>query len=103
MSNELSTTNRCTITALGDVLSTTTESLRPSLDAALLNLTAGQVLELDLRAARMIDSVGLNLLVTVIKKTKAAGGTVRIRISQPGVQRILQFSRLHQHAEIVTA
>ncbi len=103
MNPNLITTGHPTVTAPGDVLSTTAEALRQPLQAALQQLRPGQALELDLRAARMIDSVGLNLLVTVIKKAKAAGGSVRIRISQSSVQRILHFSRLHQHADIISS
>ena len=88
------------IAAPGDVLSTTVEALRAALPAVLSALSPGQVLELDLRATRLIDSVGLNLLVTIIKRAKAAGAHVRIRTTHPGVLRILQFSRLHLHAEI---
>jgi hypothetical protein len=51
----------------GDVLSTTAEDLRNSLDRVLKTPAAFagsfQYFDADLRAARMVDSVGLNLLV----------------------------------------
>jgi anti-anti-sigma factor len=89
----------------GDVLSTTAESLRTRLAEVLENSAKScaplAIFELDLRAARMIDSVGLNLLVWLLKKVQALGGKVRLRIADSNIERTLQFTRLDQHAEIV--
>lgn len=86
--------------APGDLLSTTVDQFSAHVQAALAHAGDAHLLELDLRAARMIDSVGLNLLVTLIKQAQARGGRVRLRIAHPNVRRILAFTRIDQHAEI---
>ena len=86
-----------------DILSTNAESVRTRLLDALQrpNAAADAIFELDLRAARMIDSVGLNLLVWLIKKVQERGGRVRLLIADNNIERTLQFTRLSQHAEVV--
>lgn len=86
--------------ASGDVVSTTIEDLRQRLDAVSSGAAANQPLEIDLRATRLIDSVGLNLLVTVIKREQAGQRPVLIRVGHASVERILQFTRLDRHATI---
>ncbi len=84
----------------GDLTSTTAAAYRALIDQKLAASATWNVIELDLRAARMVDSVGLNLLVSVIKGVKEKGGTVRIMISHPNIQRILAFTRIDKHAEV---
>lgn len=88
-------------TAPGDILSTNAEATRTAILALVENSPASSVVELDLRATRMIDSVGLNLLVGAIKAKQQRGGEMRILVSHPGVQRILTFTRIDKHATIV--
>jgi hypothetical protein len=61
----------------GDVLSTTAEDLRNSLDQVLQTPAAfagsSQYFDADLRAARMVDSVGLNLLGLALESVTARG------------------------------
>jgi len=59
------------------------------------------VLELDLTQARFVDSVGINLLVLMIRRMKETGGSVRIRIANANIKRVLSFMRVDQHAEII--
>lgn len=88
-----------------DILSTNAEALRARLLEVLQRSSAAAdalaVFELDLRAARMIDSVGLNLLVWLIKKVGERGARVRLLIADNNIERTLQFTRLDQHAEVV--
>jgi anti-anti-sigma factor len=87
----------------GDVISTNAEALKSSLHP-LLNTAANSgwdCLEADLTAAKMIDSVGLNFLVTVIKTVTAQGKKMRIVATSPNVLRSLKFTRLDQLAEVV--
>jgi anti-anti-sigma factor len=56
---------------------------------------------LDLRAARIVDSVGLNLIVSIIRTARPSGRTVRVLVSNQNVRRVLAFTRIDQHAEIV--
>lgn len=89
--------------ASGDLTSTTAPAFRAEAEQKLASLSqeaAGSVLEVDLRNARMVDSVGLNLLVSLIKAMKERGGSVRILIAHPNIQRILTFTRIDQHAEV---
>ena len=89
----------------GDILSTNAESLRAGLFGVLQAADAAgermAVFELDIRAARMIDSVGLNLLVWLLKQVQGRRGRVRLLIADANIERTLQFTRLSQHAEVV--
>jgi len=86
-----------------DLLSTKAVPLRTritqELDAA--SATRPSLFEVDLRGARIVDSVGLNLLVMVIKRVRTWGGKTRILLDDSNVRRTLQFTRLDSHAEIV--
>lgn len=100
-------TTSVTCVCNGDLTSTTAAAYRSLIDQKMGSATADNPgwnhLELDLRAARMVDSVGLNLLVSVIKNMKERGGSVRILIAHPNIQRILAFTRIDRHAEIQLA
>jgi anti-anti-sigma factor len=91
----------------GDILSTNAEALRAEV-FGILNApgtqTAGwDLLAADLEAARMVDSVGLNLLVSIIKAVQARGKKAQILTSSAHVRRALRFTRLDQLAEVVAA
>lgn len=92
----------CTVS--GDLTSTTAPSFRAEIEqklaAAAKENSSLSLVELDLKAARMVDSVGLNLLVSIIKQVKDRGGSVRIVIAHPNIQRILTFTRIDKHAEV---
>src|SRR5262249_14932779 len=86
----------------GDILSTTSESIREQLSQRLESSGASLGLfELDLPRTHMIDSVGLNLLVWLIKQVGARNGKLRIRLADANVMRTVRFTRLDRHAEIV--
>ncbi|HWD19515.1 MAG TPA: STAS domain-containing protein [Verrucomicrobiae bacterium] len=57
--------------------------------------------ELDLREARMVDSVGLNMIVAVFKSTQRGGGRLRLNYSDANVHRTFVFTRLDQHLDLV--
>ncbi len=90
-----------TYTALGDVISTNAEDVWRGISSKLESLKPSGVLELDLRAALMVDSVGLNVIVRTIKQTSQEGGTVRIIVGNKSVKKIFLFTRLNERAEIV--
>jgi anti-anti-sigma regulatory factor len=56
-----------------------------------------------LTAAQLIDSMGLNLLVSVIKLARNRSAKVVGRIVSPNVQRALLFTRLNTQMELVMA
>lgn len=88
--------------AEGDLTSTTAPVFRRVIDQQLEARPSGwEILELDLNAARLLDSVGLNLLVGTVKLAQARGAKVRILTAHPMVRRIITFTRLDRHAEIV--
>jgi ABC-type transporter Mla MlaB component len=60
-------------------------------------------LELDLSGAKMIDSMGLNCLVHILKWAKQRNATARILIGDGNLDRLLRFTRMNEHADIVRA
>jgi anti-anti-sigma factor len=92
-------------TVPGNVLSTNAEQLRGAIFEVLNGPEVRQMgsgtVELDLRRASMVDSVGLNLLVAILKKVKALGSRTRFLVRDNSVARTFQFTRLNEHAEVV--
>ena len=86
------------ITVPGDVLSTNVDTIRESIfetiDSEEVTKNGFRKICLDLTAAKMIDSAGLNLLVSVLKVAKAQNASVLARISSPHIQRTFSFTRL---------
>jgi anti-anti-sigma factor len=93
--------NRMVVTFEGDVLSTSVDSLRAGFAKLQEGTPTWNSLELDLTAAKMMDSAGLNLITSVIKAVKARGGQVTARISSKTVHRIFLFTRLDKHVELL--
>ena len=93
---------RVTLSVPGDILSTNAEDLRSRLFADLKN-SDGMLglVEVDLSRASMVDSVGLNLLVSIIKYVKGRNGSVRFLVGNSNVERTFRFTRLDSQAEIV--
>lgn len=58
-------------------------------------------LELDLTGASTIDSIGLNCLVQILKWAKEHNATTRILIGDGNLDRLLRFTRMNEHADIV--
>lgn len=92
-----------TITVPGDILSTNAETLR---DQILPLIQPGEseanweVLRLDLNQAKMIDSVGLNLLVRICRVAKEKNHKVQAAISSANIYRTFIFTRLNLLLEI---
>ena len=98
------TCRRVSVTVPGDILSTNVDSVRRCLADPLQHLEAARdsfLFEVNLQAARMIDSVGLNLLVWLIKNVRRLGGRTRLIIADMNIDRTFQFTRLNQYAEVV--
>jgi anti-anti-sigma factor len=100
-----SSSKSLTVTVPGDVLSTNAEELRREVFALLESPQGSQAqcatLKLDLTRARMIDSVGLNLLVTFIRSMKDRSGKVQALISSDNIERTFVFTRLDQMLELI--
>lgn len=86
------------VTIPGDILSTNADALRDELFALLesapVNTGAWETLHLDLTGAQMVDSVGLNLIVSIIRAVKARQGKVAAKIRSANIRRTFQFTRL---------
>jgi anti-anti-sigma factor len=99
--------NTLTIAFPGDVLSTNVDALRQSTFGLLQNPPVSsadwKTLKLDLTGAKMVDSAGLNLIVSIIKAVKARGGTVRATVGNPNVYRTFIFTRLDKQLELAQA
>lgn len=85
----------------GDIVSTNADHHWTRIEKTLQNISNNQLLELDLRASRIIDSVGLNVIVKTIKSAESQNGRVRLLIANQSIKRICTFTRLDQKAEIV--
>ncbi len=88
----------------GDVLSTNSDNLQREFLALLETTpvkTAGwTTLVIDLSAAKMVDSVGLNLIVGLYKEAKKRGAKTRAVVTSPNIQRTFAFTRLDTHIQI---
>lgn len=85
----------------GDVVSTNANLHWTRIEPILQNVSANELLEIDLRASRMVDSVGLNVIVRTIKTADSQNARVRLLIGNQSLKRICTFTRLDQKAEIV--
>lgn len=97
--------NTFTVSLAGNILSTNAQEVRTQLNQALNDprTVAGalEVFELDVTRAQMVDSVGLNLIVWLLKAVRERKGRLRLLVGSVHVERTLQFTRLDQQAEIV--
>lgn len=93
-----------TITVPGDLLSTNYDTVGAELNEIFTSeeiTTAGwDCLVFDLRQARLIDSMGLNLIVGVLKQMRNRSAKVRMRITSRTIHRTFLFTRLEKHMEI---
>lgn len=96
-----------TLSFPGDVLSTnadaTSQEVTRILESEAVHALGWNTLKLDLTAARMIDSVGLNLIVSLIKLAKNRPGKVVAQIASPNVQRTFIFTRLNTQMDLEIA
>ena len=84
----------------GDILSTNAEESVEAISRALTDNPEATDIQVDLRTARMIDSVGLNVLIGLIKQTRDRPATVTLRISSPSIKRLFDVSHIHELAEV---
>ncbi len=90
----------------GDLLSTNFDRLNGDLQAVLneeaVQAAAWSTLVLDLTTAKLIDSMGLNILVSLVKRVGAPprNGRVKTRIASPTIHRTLLFTRLEKYMEV---
>lgn len=94
-----------TVQVPGDLISTSADGLRSSLGSLLAPTPTRTVpwekLRLDLSAASMVDSVGLNLVVTILRAVQKLNARLQISYTSPNVLRTFKFTRLDQHVDLV--
>jgi anti-anti-sigma factor len=107
MKNDLDTTNETlTFTVNGDLVSSTANLLRPQVLALLETSDASarwRLFRLDLTAAKMVDSVGLNFIVTILKAVQKRDAKMQVVCQNQNVHRTLLFTRLDKHVELIKA
>jgi anti-anti-sigma regulatory factor len=93
------------LSVAGDLKSTTTAALHRDVFAILahdhtrsLSIT---VVELDISAASMVDSLGLNLVIAVLKWSKQRGAALRIIVGKRGVYSTMLAVGLERQAELI--
>jgi anti-anti-sigma factor len=91
----------------GDLTSTNAESLRNEVKTT-LEIPEGaprawDTFKVDLGAAKMVDSMGLNLIVAWYKRVQTLGGKMQVAYSTPNILRTFVFTRLDRHIELVKA
>jgi len=93
------------LSVAGDLKSTTTAALHRDVFAILAHDYARSlsiaVVELDISAATMVDSLGLNLVISVLKWSKQRGASFRIIVSKRGVYSTMLAVGLDRQAELI--
>ena len=93
------------VTIPGDILSSNAAALREDLFQLLgtpgIRNGDWTLLRLELSRAKMIDSVGLNLLVALVRDMKAQNRKLQAFIASPNIHRTFQFTRLDQQIQVV--
>jgi anti-anti-sigma regulatory factor len=93
------------LTVAGDLKSTTFEALHRDVFAILAHEYARSlsitVVELDIRAASLVDSLGLNLVIAVLKWGQHRGATLRILVGKRGVYSTMLAVGLDRQAELI--
>jgi len=83
----------------GDILSTNADKHSSDIGTAIHEYEQAKLLTLDLNTAKLVDSMGLNMLLGTIKMARNKGMDVQILIASESVKRLFAFARLE---EIVT-
>ena len=87
----------------GDVLSTNAEAHAGAITEIFEHHKGTDIskFNLDLRTAQMVDSVGLNMILGLVRFANERRFTTKIAIASPAVHRVFQFSRLNKAVEVV--
>jgi anti-anti-sigma factor len=97
-------TRRLTFDVSCDILSTTVDSLdaviQPALQSEALRLAPWTELHLNLRAVKMIDSMGLNLLVNLVRVASSREARVSAVITRLNLHRLFLFTRLDRQVAL---
>ena len=81
------------VVAWGELDVATVPVLESALDSV-LNLHGGRAVEVDLSGVSFIDSSGLGVLVTGLKRAQEHGGTLIVRGLQPSPRKVFEITGL---------
>lgn len=91
----------------GDLTSTNAGAVRAAIGETLAGLdSAGaswHAVQLDLAAAKMVDSVGLNLVVGLLKQVQQRGARLQVTGANSNIVRAFTFTRLDRQVDLVKA
>jgi len=89
----------------GDLTSTGVRECNQEIENALIvpsgTSAPWQTVTLDLETAKMVDSMGLNLIVKIYKGAQKGGAQMQLIYRDPNVYRTLIFTRLDKHVQLV--
>jgi len=90
--------------APADITSTTEAAFRAQIENTIAAAPSGwRFLRIDLKSTRLIDSKGLNLIVSLSKSLRSGDHEIQLVGPQPHILRILSFTRLDRHIAVVNA
>ena len=87
------------VTGLAELVAANAGQIRDAIRAELK--PSHTELNLDLSGMTFLDSSGLGTLISLHKTLRSQNGTVRLLKPTPGVNQILELTRLHRVFEIV--
>lgn len=94
-----------TLRVPGDLISTNVEALHSEINGLLgpanISSQSWNIFRLDLSSTTMVDSVGLNLIVTVLKRVQTREAKMQIAYSSQHVLRALTFTRIDKYVELM--
>lgn len=95
------------LTLKGDLKSTTTAALHRDIFAVLDHESARtqyvSVVELDITGASMVDSLGLNLIIAVLKWSQQRGAKLRVLVGKRGVYSTMLAVGLERQSEVINS
>ena len=94
-----------TVRVAGNLISTSVESIRKEVEKCFAvpvgQTPAWRTFQLDLSSSTMVDSVGLNFIVTLFKTVQKLGGKMQLLFKNPNVHRTLLFTRMDRFIELI--
>jgi anti-anti-sigma factor len=89
------------LTVRVDILSTVADEMLKAMLKAFGETADWQNLRMDLTGIKRIDSMGLNLIVTVLGEVRKRGGKMTIEVKEGAIYQAFLFTRLDRQVELV--
>jgi anti-anti-sigma factor len=100
---DVSTQTLC-VTVAGDILRTNADEVRSGfwglLNSPDVQKIAWQLLKLDLIAVRKIDSIGLNVIIAIIREIQCRNSKLPVIVSGSGIYRTFVFMGLDRQMDL---